>query len=315
LTYFIDKSTIADGGIIESEWNYGDGTYDDTGMHIFSEPGEYQVQLTAISDQGCRDSIQKTIEIKPTPFAGFDLSPSCVGSYTYFVDTSRTETYNPIIQWLWDFGDQITSSLQHPEHQYQYEGLYCVKLQVNALNGCYDTTSQNITVSSRPIANFGYNHACVGQPIVLYDSTAISNGSIIQWQWYVGNNLFSVQQNPTLIINNQGSYPITFIVTSNTQCSDSITKFITVHSLPYVKFEATPMYGAVPLTVSFNNLSDEGTFLWQFGDGQQTTLNNPVHVFSDTGNYTVCLTMTDEYGCSNQFCKNILVSPMLLTLL
>ncbi len=308
-SYFINKSNITDGLITEYIWNYGDGTYDTTGIHVFLEPGEYYVQLTAISDQGCRDSIQKTIEIKPTPFAGFDLSPSCVGSYTYFVDTSRTETYNPIIQWLWDFGDQHTSSLQHPNHQYNDDGVYTIKLYVKALNGCDDTTSRYITVSSKPIANFGYDKACVGQPIVLYDSTTITNGNIVQWQWYLGNNLFSNQQNPVLTVFDHGNYPITVIVNSNTYCSDTITKLITVYPLPNVSFDAYPMYGAVPLTVSFSNLSDEGLFLWTFGDGGHSTYANPVHIFSDTGTYKVCLKTTNEYGCSDQFCKNILVVP------
>ena len=62
------------------------------------------------------------------------------------------------------------------------------------------------------------------------------------------------------------------------------------------EFEATPLTGSRPLNVQFTDLST-GTitsWLWDFGDGSTSTLQNPAHVYTDSGQYTVSLTVTDD---------------------
>ncbi len=52
-------------------------------------------------------------------------------------------------------------------------------------------------------------------------------------------------------------------------------------------------------TVNFTNTSDNGTYLWDFGDGNTSTATDPSHTYSDYGNYTVCLTVTTSCGTDN----------------
>jgi len=49
-------------------------------------------------------------------------------------------------------------------------------------------------------------------------------------------------------------------------------------------------------TVALGNY--EKSWLWNFGDGKTSTLQNPVHLYTAPGNYTVSLTVTDNNGCS-----------------
>ena len=60
----------------------------------------------------------------------------------------------------------------------------------------------------------------------------------------------------------------------------------------HVDFNAEKIIGTAPLTVSFFNNSFQGvrSFLWDFGDGQTSTEKNPVHVYQNSGVYTVTLT-------------------------
>jgi len=47
-------------------------------------------------------------------------------------------------------------------------------------------------------------------------------------------------------------------------------------------------------------------WLWDFGDGTSSGEQNPVHTYTETGTYTVCLTITDNSGtCQDTFCKDL----------
>jgi hypothetical protein len=65
------------------------------------------------------------------------------------------------------------------------------------------------------------------------------------------------------------------------------------------------------LTVTFNNESTgyyDETY-WNFGDGQSSTEENPIHVFQDTGVYEVSLYIHDSYGgCYHQHSQSITIS-------
>jgi len=55
--------------------------------------------------------------------------------------------------------------------------------------------------------------------------------------------------------------------------------------------------GYVPLVVSFNcsnSYSKDSNYLWDFGDGESSSLKNPVHVFKNVGNYNVSLSLNNK---------------------
>jgi TolB protein len=61
-------------------------------------------------------------------------------------------------------------------------------------------------------------------------------------------------------------------------------------------FTANPLFGAVPLTVTFEDLStsDSGTidsWQWDFGDGQRSAEQYPIHTYTAAGAYSVSLTI------------------------
>ena len=63
--------------------------------------------------------------------------------------------------------------------------------------------------------------------------------------------------------------------------------------------EAEPDEGAPPLKVQFTASveEDEGgpwKFEWDFGDGQKSTEQNPVHTYEKIGEYTATLTVVDQ---------------------
>jgi PKD repeat protein len=67
---------------------------------------------------------------------------------------------------------------------------------------------------------------------------------------------------------------------------------------PAADFSAAPVEGYLPLEVSFTDLShyDPTSWVWDFGDGQTSTEQNPTHAYSVVGTHTVSLTVSNETG-------------------
>ncbi|MEX1132438.1 MAG: PKD domain-containing protein [Flavobacteriales bacterium] len=67
----------------------------------------------------------------------------------------------------------------------------------------------------------------------------------------------------------------------------------------------------IPFELWIWNQSSGGTgiyqFVWDFGDGSSSSDAFPTHVYSASGPYTICLTMTDDAGCTSTFCDEISV--------
>jgi len=74
--------------------------------------------------------------------------------------------------------------------------------------------------------------------------------------------------------------------------------YITVTALPAVSFTGTPTSGTAPLTVSFTDTSTgtPNTWNWSFGDNSTSTAQNPIHIYSIPGNYSVSLTIMNPDG-------------------
>jgi PKD repeat protein len=68
--------------------------------------------------------------------------------------------------------------------------------------------------------------------------------------------------------------------------------------VPVTNFGATPTSGIPPLTVQFTDISTgtPASWNWNFGDGTTSNLQNPSHVYSAIGDYTVTLTTTNVFG-------------------
>lgn len=67
---------------------------------------------------------------------------------------------------------------------------------------------------------------------------------------------------------------------------------------PVANFWGSPRSGDVPLNVTFTDISTETPieWNWSFGDGTYSTVQNPVHTYSEAGNYTIALTASNAAG-------------------
>lgn len=214
--------------------------------------------------------------------------------------------------WAWVFGDGGTSTEQNPSHVYS-TGNWTVNLTVNNVDGVNTTSKfQYVQVGAPLIVNFSANKSgvlcdpCRGRiPLNVSFTDLTTPPPLTSWNWTFdtyGN--YSDQQHPvneTYAI--AGVYDVTLRV-GNEYGFASITKpaFVEAGDVPKANFtNATPRYGVAPFPVTFTDLSVAvpavSTWNWSFGDGSGNgTTQNPTHTYTAKGNYTVNLTVTNEYG-------------------
>jgi len=121
--------------------------------------------------------------------------------------------------------------------------------------------------------------------------TDTSTGSPTSWDWDFGDgSSHNTTQNPTHIYTVAGVYTVTLIATSGSGSDTKIkTNYITVNMV--ANFTAIPTTGTDTLSVSFTDTST-GTptsWAWVFGDSATSTEQNPIHIYSAAGVYTVVL--------------------------
>jgi PKD repeat protein len=133
-----------------------------------------------------------------------------------------------------------------------------------------------------------------------------STGSPTSRRWTFGDGNTSTTQNPVHTYNKKGLYTVS-LTTTNANGSNVLTKssYIAVSnsiSAPTAAFSASTTLGNAPLSVSFTDQSTGSptSWKWNFGDGSTSTTQNPVHVYSKAGKYTVSLTLTNPGGSSTE---------------
>lgn len=201
-------------------------------------------------------------------------------------------------KFFWDFGDGKQDTAKNPSHIYTQAGEYNIRLIVYDSNSCnvMDTAYRNITLLQTGDAKFDIiKDSCSYKVSVLNKSNYI-----LSTEWHWGDGSKDTTTNASHTYTSKGSYTIKLILNKGLPCSDSIEQTITLKVDSNIKagFTKTPASGCNPLTVNFTNTSNtKGAYLWSFGDGKTDTVENPVHIYKDSGIYIVKLKLVDIYGC------------------
>jgi PKD repeat protein len=122
--------------------------------------------------------------------------------------------------------------------------------------------------------------------------------------WDFGDGTIKTGNSPSHIYSIPGSYLVSVVALNADGCTDTVQFPDTIHvySNPVVDFSTTVTSGCSPLEVGFNDLSSSlmnPQYYWDFGNGDFSTLQNPVTSFLQSGVYTVSLIITNDGGCSD----------------
>ncbi|HEX2899883.1 MAG TPA: PKD domain-containing protein, partial [Bacteroidia bacterium] len=202
--------------------------------------------------------------------------------------------------YLWDFGDGGTSTQLSPSHTYSTYGTFNVCLI--STNSCGSDTLCMPVVVNCPSPAAAFTSAPAGFTVAFTDGTS---GSPNAWSWDFGDGNTSTQQNPTHTYTAAGTYTVCLIST-NPCGADTTCQSITLCNAPVSGFTFTTS----GLSANFTNTSTNGTtYFWSFGDGVNSTQQNPVHAYPAAGTYNACL-ITFNPCFTDTFCTTVTICPL-----
>lgn len=254
----------------------------------YNNAGQYDVTLIVTNAIGSDTlSISHFINALTSPVAAF--SSNINGNTVSFNNSS---SYG--ISYLWNFGDNMTSTQANPVHTYSTEGTFTVQLTVT--NPCgVSIITHTVEIVFPPTAGFSADKTTGCEPLtVQFNNSSSPNATSFNWSFPGGTPSSSTQMNPLVNYNAAGIYPVTLIAINNGG-SDTlvINNFITVLAKPVNSFS----YVNNNHITSFTNTSTGGTsWHWEFGDGNSSNVKDPTHIYQSPGNYTVKLTVTNQCG-------------------
>lgn len=301
---FTDWSTAGTDSITQWLWDFNDGNIStlQNPIHTYTQQGEYDVKLKVTTANGCFKAIEKQNFIKTegllkAAFTYNAIGANCAAPTTVQFTNNSTGTGN--LTYLWSFGDGSTSTLQNPVHIYNLNGTFNVSLAVTNQLGCTDTIQTFNAISIGTVqANFNIpDSICAETKLDLFNT---STPAVVSNNWYFGDGTGSTQINPSVTYLNAGTYTIK-LISNFGACVDSVEKTIQVLAKPIANFTATNTTNcSIPLQTQFTNTSMGGEFYhWNFGDGTNSTLQNPTHSFSFYGMYNISLQVIATNGCSD----------------
>jgi PKD repeat protein len=299
-------------------WDFGDSTVSvlENPTHAYADTGYYQVTLTAVSPTNCDSSITQQLYVIPSPTATFTAGNVCLNNNTPFFPSVTTPPGTVVDSIVWDFGDSTTfTGLTSPVHLYASPGTYYVTMTVYNDLLCTGTFSDSIDVYPLPVADFSTGIACSGSP-VQFDGTVstVLNDVITSWLWDFDGLGTSTDSIATFAFSNSGTYDVTLIVSTQHSCTDTVSLPVNIIASPDFTYTFNEPCDGNPVTFNFisNTIPPPPSNLtWSFGDGNQSSLLNPTHLYSTADTFSVSLfVLNPNTGCTSQLDTQLVIKPV-----
>lgn len=290
-------------------WDYGDGNTSDTNaaVHTYTYTNTtgtnvfYDVSLIVTTVDGCTDTAYAQVEVFPEVIADFTSDTiGCSPLPIQFTDQSTGA-----VSWEWDFGDGFFDIVQNPNHTFLNLGtndtIYTVMLVATNAFGCTDTTYQDVLVHPVPVAAFTALPVNQQYPnaTVTFTNTSTTGSFSYIWDFGDGNGDLTMNPPPHMYAT-WGTYDIELIV-SSPFCSDTTTQTVVILPPDPIAGFIGSGEGCAPLTIAFTDTSEwPVSWLWDFGDGNSSTLQHPVHTYTIPGVYTISLIVTGPGATTDQ---------------
>ena len=292
-------------------WNFGDGNTSTltNPTNAYAQGGTYNVSLIGTAQaSGCTDTAHGVVFIKPGIDVAINLSDSigCAPFQVQFQDVGQGAIFHQ-----WDYGDGQTGASSSPTHTYLTFGSYITQLVGSNQWGCTDTATANVWVNPVPNAAFTVPpiNTCVYP--ATFQLTNTSSGAT-GYQWNLGNGQNSVQFEPVVTYNQPDTFAIQLVATNAFGCSDTAVQSVIMNQNVVANFLITPEVGCAPHKADLIDLSTGAdTWSWNFGDGDSSIVQNPIHVYQNAGVYTVTLIASNQAGCGDTLTLTnaVLVNP------
>ncbi|NTW32059.1 MAG: PKD domain-containing protein [Bacteroidetes bacterium] len=276
----------------------------------------YTVTVTDANNCSARDEM--VINVLPPIAVDLIVSPAKICFGESVLSTANTSGGDGNYTYNWDSGIDVSSKSTTPALTTMYH--------VTVTDGCGSPQaidSAEVIVYPLPVVKFVPDTINGCQPLTINfnDNTT---PTIASWNWNFGDfpsgvNNSSTQQNPTHIYNEAGIYTVSVAVQTINGCNGSETRqnLIEAYHLPDANFAMNPLTATMenPLIEFTDQSTYPFSWNWDFGDPEtvlsnSSVLQNPMHIYSDSGTYTILLTVLTDHGCKDTVSKKIHVKEI-----
>jgi PKD repeat protein len=159
-----------------------------------------------------------------------------------------------------------------------------------------------------PVAGFTYSVGNTSLPVTItFTNTSINATS---WLWKFGDSTSSTDQNPAHTYNVAGDFPV-YLTATGTSGSNTVSQVIHISGTPapVAGFSYAVGNTSLPVIVTFTNTSTNAAgWLWNFGDGTTSAVQNPIHTYTTSGDFPVLLKVTGTDGSRDSAIQVIHIS-------
>lgn len=278
--------SFCNGGSVTLTSSYGSGNQwsnSSTADNItVSSSGSYSVTYT--DGNGCTSADTVVVTVNANPSAPVITAS---GSTSFCTGDSVTLTSSAATGNLWS-NSATTQSITVNQ-----SGTFSVTY--TDMNGCSATSSATtVSVSSSPAPTVSING---GTSLCPGGSTVLTSSPGATYQWYLNGNPVNGATSQSYTATAAGTYAVD--VTNSDPCNGSgmsANTVITMNAAPAAAFT----YSWNGNVVVFSNTSTGGTiYAWDFGDQSGSSSQNPSHVYTSNGSFTVTLIVTNASGCND----------------
>ncbi len=251
-------TTDPDGAVVEYWWDFGDGTVDigNPIPHSYEEAGEYTVALTVADDDGDTATLVQSVtifEANTTPVASFTWGPITeagtslsrplrAGDRVRFDASSSYDPDGSIVEFAWDFQSDGSFDLVTDEPHASIDplvaGTWPITLRVVDETRRADAVMRVLRVEDPkpPEAAFGASPSApsIYDPVRFIDRSIGVDGSIVAWEWSLGDGHASREPEPIHRYEEVGRYEVSLTVTDSVGMSDTHTVILDVQRTPGV---------------------------------------------------------------------------------
>ncbi len=311
---------VSDQATLNYTWYYLNGAQWDGigyGMNVsYFAPsqGNYTFKLVVRDKEGLSNFTTCTVRVLDTvPVVNFTHTSAVEGQPVEF--RAVIHAYDGIYKILWDMnGDGRWDFVNETVVNYTYpsQGNYSVNLTVIDGDGSVGYVNRTVEVAdTAPNASFVYSPRVIYQgELVNFTSTSTSYDPMVNWTWNFGTGVVKYGPNTTYAFPNNGTYYVTLSVRDSDGSVSRVTEPVHVlDTAPEVNFTYTGKYEGQPFHFYANVTSQDpiASYFWDFGDGNYSHEENPVHVYAQNGTYLVTLYVNDSDGSNSSYSRLVVV--------
>jgi len=311
---FTNTSTITGGTMAQSFWNLDDGftSTSDTAKLKYTSKGSKDIELIAVSDQGCRDTATLSITIYNPRIIGFNIPSICQNTDAEIAAILDLDG-DSVKSWDWTVGGSTQTS-DTVKLNYATTGRYEITLDAVTKYNCKMSHLDSFNIYAKPTADFTVSPVCVGENLEPVNTSSIEAGeSITGNNWYLNNTIESTVQTPIIKATTVGTNTLRLNVTSSTGCAGTKVVDVEVYPLPTPRFSYVDTCLGDNTTFTSNSTITSGSISsedWTYDDGTVTSGSVVSRFFAAPAEYSIKLIATSAFGCKDSVSRSFSIAPL-----